>query len=190
MNIEVILGSQRVDGTCDQIEIEIKKLTTKNKYNFIKMSDVKIEACIACTQCSKTGQCVLPPNSNDMFQNILERLKIADTILVITPIYSPYPSKLVALMERLLSVSYFGYEFGKIERPLKNKKAAIFCYGSTKIEDEKQLKLLFQKYFMDKYSFTEVSYNYLNNENNPNSNYSSINEYVIKTIQKIENKNI
>ena len=72
---------------------------------------------------------------------------------------------------------------------MKNKKAAIFCYGSNQIEDEKQLKLLFQKYFMDKYSFTEISYDYFNNEENPNSTYSSINEYVLKTIQKIETQN-
>ena len=177
MNIAVILGSQRINGTCADIENIIRK-HKEHKFDFIKMSETKIEGCVSCEQCGKTGKCILPENPNDKFQNVLIRLVNADVILVISPIYSPYPSRLVALMERLLSISYFGFTIGKIERPLKNKQVAIICYGSSKIEDEKQMKLLFQKYLMDEYSFTEINYKYINRIDNPNDKYANVCEYV------------
>jgi multimeric flavodoxin WrbA len=184
MNIAIILGSQRKNGTSLDIEHTINT-HLEHQYDFIRMSEIEIEGCIACEGCGKTGKCILPENKNDSFDNVLLRLKKADAIIVISPIYSPYPSRLVALMERLLSISYFGFSIGKIERPLKNKKMGIICYGSSKIEDEKQLKLLFQKYLMDDYSFTEVSYNYLNKIENPNEKYRNVCEYVDDVLSNI-----
>jgi hypothetical protein len=70
-------------------------------------------------------------------------------------------------------------------KPLLNKKTGIFCYGSEKIEDDKQLKILFQKCLMNKYSFFEVDYDYINDDKEPNKNYKNINEYVINTIKSI-----
>jgi len=184
MNIAVILGSQRKSGTCVDIENTIRK-HQEHKFDFIRMSETKIEGCVACEQCGKTGKCILPENATDKFQNVLERLINADAIFLISPIYSPYPSRLVALMERLLSISYFGYSIGKIERPLKNKRVGIICYGFSKIEDEKQMKLLFQKYLMDEYSFTEVNYKYINRIDNPNAKYKNVCEYVDDVIGNI-----
>lgn len=178
MKIAVILGSQRRNGTCSLIEKRIAQINKSHECDFIRMSELKVEACIACFECSYTGKCSLLPSDNDKFEDILYRLKIADVILVITPIYSPYPSRLTALFERLLSVSYFSHEIGSLERPLKNKMTGIICYGSSKIEDETQLKLLFQKFLMDDYSFTEVNYNYINKHENVNHLYRNVVEYV------------
>ena len=71
-------------------------------------------------------------------------------------------------------------------KPLLTKPTGIFCYGSAKIEDDKQLKILFQKCLMNKYSFYEIDYDYINNDKEPNKNYKNVNEYVIKTIKSIE----
>jgi multimeric flavodoxin WrbA len=147
------------------------------------MAELKIEACVACEKCGATGKCVLPESENDRFQSVLSKLKATDAILVITPIYSPYPSRLTALMERLLSVSFFSHEIGKLQRSLLNKRTGIICYGSSKIEDETQLKLLFQKYLMNDYSFSEVNYPYLNDVENPNSIYPDVIEYVLDVIR-------
>lgn len=184
MNIAVVLGSQRKKGLWNEIENCIKK-NRDNEYDFIRMSETKIEGCIACEGCAKSGKCILPESQNDMFEDILSRLKKAEAILIITPIYSPYPSRLVALMERLLSISFFGYEIGKIERPLKNKRTGVICYGSSKIEDDIPMKLLFQKYLMDNYSFTEISYDFINDEKNPNQKYGNVIEYVQNVIRRI-----
>jgi len=184
MNILVILGSQKINGKTLEIE-KIIKHNKNHNIDIIKMSEIKIEGCIACEKCGSNGKCILPVSKNDMFEYIFSKMKISDIILIITPIYSPYPSRLVALMERLLSISFFGYIIGKHERPLKNKKVGIICYGNNKIEDEKQLKLLFQKYLMDNYSFTEINYEYINNEINPNAKYKNVYEYVEDILNKI-----
>jgi multimeric flavodoxin WrbA len=185
MRVAIVLGSQRKEGTCRLIEKRIRQIKNGCDYDFIRMAEVKIEGCLACAECSHTGQCILPSSRHDMFQDILHRLKSAEAILVITPIYSPYPSRLTALMERLLSVSYFPHVIGKLERPLKGKKTGIICYGSSKIEDDKQLKLLFQKYLMDDYSFTEVNYPYLNAVAEPNTVYPGVVEYVEDVIRQL-----
>jgi hypothetical protein len=91
-------------------------------------------------------------------------------------------------MERLLSISYFPYEYDKRKRPLLGKATGIICYGSSKIEDEKQLKLLFQKYLMDSYSFTEISYKYINDIEKPNEKYSDVVEYVEDVITNLVKK--
>ncbi len=183
MRIVVIFGSQRKNGTASLIEQRIDQIKGDLVLDFIKMSETSIEGCVACAKCSDTGKCALPESTEDMFNVILKRLILADVIFVITPIYSPYPSRLTALMERLTSISYFSSSIGKLQRPLKNKKSAIIAYGASKIEDEKQLKLLFQKFFMDDYSFTEVSYPFINNIEDPNSRYSNVIEYVEDIIE-------
>ena len=189
MRIAIVLGSQRNNGTCSEIESSITNMNLQLEYDFIRMSDSPVSGCIACEKCSKTGKCILPENESDHFEKILNRLVISDVILIITPIYSPYPSRLIALMERLLSISYFPNVYNKRKRPLKNKPTGIICYGSSKIEDERQLKLLFQKFLMDEYSFYDVLYKYLNNEIDPNSKYSNVIEYVKDVIIRISKMN-
>jgi multimeric flavodoxin WrbA len=184
MNILVILGSQKTNGKSLEIE-NIIKANKNHNIDIIKMSEVKIEGCVACEKCGPIGKCVLPESENDKFEYIFTKMKLTDVILLITPIYSPYPSRLVALMERILSVSFFGNIIGKFDRPLKNKKVGIICYGNNKIEDDKQLKLLFQRYLMDNYSFTDVNYEYINDVKNPNEIYRNVYEYVEDILNKI-----
>lgn len=146
MRIEVIFGSQRDNGTHSKIQNRFEQIETSHDINYIEMSEMKIGACTACEGCTHTGKCVLPGGEHDQFNTVFNRLIEADGIFVITPIYAPYPSRLTALMERLLSISFFSHEIGKLEKPLLGKKAAIICYDSGKIGDETQLKLIFQRF--------------------------------------------
>lgn len=182
MKIAIIFGSQRHGGTHGKIEEVINNLNVRHEFDFIRMAETKIEACIACEGCTKTGRCLLPPSQNDMFQDVLDRLICADVIFVITPVYAPIPSRLTALFERLLSISFFSHEIGKLERPLKGKKAAVISYDSAKICDDTQIKMIFQKFLMDDYSFTKVDYNYINNIQNPNEEFKNVIDYVKYTV--------
>lgn len=85
---------------------------------------------------------------------------------------------MTALFERLTSVLFFTGRIGKPENPLLNKKAAVVNYCSNKICDETQIKLIFQKFLMGGYSFTEVNYNFINNCPDPNEKYGDVCEYV------------
>ena len=178
MRVAVVFGSQRQEGTHNKIEDMIDGLEIRHEFDYIRMNEIKIEGCVACEECSRTGVCILPTNMNDMFYNVLERLRKADVILIITPVYTPIPSRLTALFERLLSISYFSHEIGKLERPLKNKKTAIVSYDSGKISDETQIKIIFQKFLMDDYDFFKVNYNYINDEKYPNEKFNNVIEYV------------
>jgi multimeric flavodoxin WrbA len=185
MNIAVIFGSQRLNGRSLEIENDIKGLRLNHRFEFIRIAEKNIQGCTACEKCADSGDCVLSRDNKDDFNEIVQRCIKNDILLIITPIYSPYPSRLIAFMERLLSTSFFPYMKNKKEKPLLGKKTGIFCYGSEKIEDDKKLKILFQKCLMNDYSFYDVDYEYLNKEKEPNSKYRNINEYVIETIRNI-----
>ena len=177
------MGSQRKNGTCTEIEKHIRS-HAEHSYDFIRMSDARIKGCLACEKCGHTGTCILSGTVNDDFEDILRRIIGSDVLLVITPIYAPYPSRLTAFMERILSISYFGSLRG-IPRPLKGKRTGIICYGSSKIEDDTQLKILFQKYLMDDYSFDRVDYAYINDARDPNAEYGSVVAYVDAVVSKL-----
>ncbi|HEX2952443.1 MAG TPA: flavodoxin family protein [Bacillota bacterium] len=174
----VVFASHRRDGTNGLIEKAIINANTVHDYDFIRMADNRIESCIACYACAKTGECALPSNDRDQFREVFDRLKKADAILIITPVYALIPSRLTALFERLTSVLYASGLMGKPENPLFGKKVAIVNYCSDGICDETELKIIFQKFVMSGYSFTEVKYHYLNNVLKPNEKYGDVCEYV------------
>ena len=178
MKVAVLFGSHRNSGTNEVIEKAILGLNTPHEFDFIRMADNRIESCSSCYCCVKAGKCVLPNSDSDKFENVFHRLIIADAILIITPVYSLIPSRLTALFERLTSVLFSTDLLGKPENPLWGKKAAIVNYCSNKICDETQIKLIFQKFLMSDFSYTEVNYNYINNCPNPNEKYSDVSEYV------------
>jgi multimeric flavodoxin WrbA len=187
MKLVVILGSQRIGGTSTEIEKALNIIKAGTDIDFIRMHETRIDGCNACEKCSNTGLCDI--GQNDQFNEVLHKMIEADALLIITPIYSPYPSRLTALMERLLSISYFPYVYNKRARPLKDKPTGIICYGSSKIEDDKQLKVLFQKILMDEYSFFDVSYKFINDESEPGKKYINVIEYAKDIVLKINDMN-
>jgi multimeric flavodoxin WrbA len=168
MKIAVVFGSHRMGGKTKIIKDMLQNLASEHEYDFISMSDVDIKP---LTVNNDDTTCL---DAGDDFYNVLDRLVNADINMIICPAYCPYPSKFTALMEKLLAVSYKNEN-----KPLKGKRTAVFYYASTKILDEKPLKLLYQKYLMDDYSFFDISYDYINNEPTPNEKYNNdIVEYI------------
>ena len=122
MNIAVVFGSHRTEGKNKEIEIAIKEAGFSHIFDFVRLA----ESNITPTQ--------TPVEVDDDFDDILTRLSRADILLLVVPVYCPYPAKFAALMERLLDVSY-----QNPNKPLKGKPAVIFYYCSTKICDETPL---------------------------------------------------
>jgi multimeric flavodoxin WrbA len=173
----VIFGSHRLGGANQEIESMLKDIHSIHQFDFIHMADHEVKGCVSCHLCAKSGRCVLPESDADHFQEIFDKLITAGAIFIITPVYALIPSRLTALFERLTSVLYDTGRMNTDRNPLLNKKVAIFNYCSTKICDETELKVIFQKFVMKDYSFTDVTYNYLNDSERHNS-YESITEYV------------
>jgi len=170
MKISIVFGSHRLDGKNKEIENAIKRLVTTHTFDFIRLAEMSISPTLT------------PVCENDMFDNILKRMVSADVLLLVIPAYCPYPAKFVALMERLLDISYLNPN-----KPLLGKKTAIVYYCSTKICDERPLKTLFQKYLMNDYRFDIPNYeNYINHESNPNGKYDrDVTKYVLDILNNI-----
>ena len=134
------------------------------------MAETHIQSCDVWNGCEKIKRCI----KDDKFNDILDSLIKADVIMIITPVYTPIPSRLAALFEKLLNISFLNPQ-----KLLKDKRTAIVNYCSSKICDETEKKMLFQKYLMDDYSFVKVDYDYINNEANLNEKYNNnVVEYV------------
>ena len=79
-----VANTLRADG----IETEIISIGAK-----------AVQGCIACNRCSELGRCVF---NDDLYNNIRERLKDADGIVVGSPVYYAGPNgSLCALLDRL-----------------------------------------------------------------------------------------
>lgn len=170
MKVSILFGSHKNEGKNKEIETAVRNLDMPHDFDFIRLSEMNISPTLT------------PLYENDMFNNVLTRLVSADVILLVIPVYCPYPAKFVALMERLLDVSYLNFD-----KPLLGKKTAIVYYCSTKICDERPLKTLFQKYLMNDYRFDIPNYeNYINHELNPNEKYENdVTKYVLDILNNL-----
>jgi multimeric flavodoxin WrbA len=170
MKVSIVFGSHKIEGKNKEIETAIKNLDLSHVFDFIRLAEMNISPTLT------------PYYENDMFDNILARMVSADVVLLVIPVYCPYPAKFVAFMERLLDVSYLNPN-----KPLLGKKTAIVHYCSTKICDEKPLKTLFQKYLMNEYRFDIPNYEgYINNEINPNEKYDNdVTKYVLDILKNL-----
>lgn len=178
MKITVIFGSHRLGGTNGEIETMLKGLSTNYEFEFLHMADYEVKGCISCQRCAECRYCILPPSKSDCFQDIFDKLIATDIILIVTPVYASIPSRLTALFERITSILFYTGLMNSERNPLLNKKVGIFNYCSNKICDDKSLKIIFQKFVMKDYSFEDISYNFLNDCDNPNERYENILMYI------------
>ena len=169
MKIAVLFASHTTGGKHEEIKQMLLSLPLEHAYDFIEMSSVDIKPCLQCKDCKDSREC-----GKDNFPEVLHRLVDSDLNLIVVPVYTPFPSKFVAVMEKLLGASYL-----KKDKPLKGQRTAIVHYCSTKICDETPIKLLWQKYLMEDYRFDIPNYNFVNHEPNPNEKYNrNITAYV------------
>lgn len=169
MKIAVLFASHRTGGKHEEIKKMLLSLPLKHTYDFIEMSSINVKPCLMCDNCTGGATC-----DKDNFPEALARLVNSDINIIVVPVYAPYPSKFVALMEKLLKVAYLNSN-----KPLNGKKTAIVYYCSTKICDETPIKVLWQQYLTDDYNFDFPTYNFINHEQNPNERYNyNVTEYV------------
>ena len=112
--------SQKIQGRC-QAEVEICELANLNLNN-----------------CCGTGACVKTPemrcvHNEDDFNKLYDKINESDAVLFIVPKYAPYPSKVMAVMERIMAISFWGYEqYGKMDEfAFAKKPAAMVAFAST-----------------------------------------------------------
>ncbi|PSH03817.1 MAG: flavodoxin family protein [Acidobacteria bacterium] len=85
MKVVLISGSPKPDGNTMQIMQECAKVIEGAgvEAEIISFAGKKIESCIACGKCSKTGKCVLDDGLNE----IVDKIRAAEGLIVGSPVY-------------------------------------------------------------------------------------------------------
>lgn len=118
MKILGIVGSMRRKGNTNFLVREVlksaKTINPQIETEILQISELKIESCRACYElCSKEPyKCII----EDDLEKVFKVMKSADGIVIGSPLYFGVPSRLTALLERLVCLSYF-YEMRGFSKP-------------------------------------------------------------------------
>ncbi|MFX1257741.1 MAG: flavodoxin family protein [Promethearchaeota archaeon] len=83
--IIAIIGTNRKNGRVSQVAQKIIDGARENNFKgeLINLYDYKINHCVGCWSCAKTGKCF----QDDDFEMIFEKFKEADYVIIGTPVY-------------------------------------------------------------------------------------------------------
>jgi multimeric flavodoxin WrbA len=85
MKVLLISGSPKAEGNTALLMEECRKAIVERgvEAEIVSFAEMKIEACIACAKCAPHGEC----SRNDGLNQIIQKLRSADGLIVGTPVY-------------------------------------------------------------------------------------------------------
>ncbi|MCQ2203545.1 MAG: flavodoxin family protein [Bacteroidales bacterium] len=101
MKVLIINGSPKREGNTAIALREVEKTLNEEgvETEMFHVGNKPIHGCMACNRCWSIGECVI---TDDMVNEIAEKMNEADGLLVGTPVYFSSPSgQLIALLDRL-----------------------------------------------------------------------------------------
>jgi multimeric flavodoxin WrbA len=131
-----INASQRKNGSSYHLlEIALQGVKEEDlaiETEILHLADFNIKPCLACYSgiheveyygcAKKPHKCLI----RDDFESVFQKMVEADGIIVCVPLYTPIPSKFVALIERLMMIVYSSSEVDKeFVWPLTGKPFSI-----------------------------------------------------------------
>jgi multimeric flavodoxin WrbA len=119
MKVLLISGSPKANGNTVQLLQECAKVIQEAgvEAEIVSFAGMKIEACIACMKCSKTGECGLDDGLNE----IIGKVKQAEGLIVGTPVYfGTARGDVMCALQRIGYVSRNNGDFltGKVGGPI------------------------------------------------------------------------
>lgn len=109
--------------------------------DIIQLSEYNLMTCNLCGNCSITNKCIYDPS----FNHLLDKLSEADCIFWVVPHYSPIPSKLIIIFEKINEISYAAWlKNPEYKTPFYDKITAVIGHGGM-VESPDVLK-----YYHDK----------------------------------------
>ena len=92
----------------------------------IKLVEAELHPCTGCGDCFKTGRCC----AKDDFNRIYLRIANADAVFIVSPHYTPIPSKLCMLLEKMEQISYLPWFHDNKSQPrVRGIPAGIIAHG-------------------------------------------------------------
>jgi len=116
--------------TCQIIENIIKNKLQKSgaRVDVIKLVDADLSPCTGCGECFKTGRC----GTADDFNSIYARIAEAGAVFIVSPHYTPIPSKLCMLLEKMEQISYLPWFHDNTRRPrVQGIPVGIIAHGGS-----------------------------------------------------------
>lgn len=109
----------------DDIEVEV-----------IALKDYDIKPCILCGACYKNGLCIY----DEEFNRLMKILETVQGMFLVVPHYSPIPSKLLMIFEKVNEITYAGWINNQsYQSPFHNIRVGIIGHGGM-VENESNLK--------------------------------------------------
>ncbi|MDE7284366.1 MAG: flavodoxin family protein [Lachnospiraceae bacterium] len=125
-NIVILVGSMRKDGNTDLLaQAFAKGARENNTVEIISVADYKVSPCIGCNSCftREGNRCF----QNDDMDKIYEKLKIADIVVVASPVYFyGISAELKAIVDRLHTPMRNGFSI---------KKLALLLVGAAELPE-------------------------------------------------------
>lgn len=122
--------------TCGLIEKIVKEINGDHEVEILTLMNQRIKFCLLCGDCSEEGQCPYDREFNEVF----DRMREADRIFIVVPHYSPIPSKLVALFEKINEIIYGSWlKIPQFESPFTGKVVGIIGHGGM-AENQESLR--------------------------------------------------
>jgi multimeric flavodoxin WrbA len=119
--------------TCQIIENIIKNKLGKNdvQVDVVKLVDADLSPCTGCGECFKTGRC----GADDDFNRIYLRIANAGAVFIVSPHYTPIPSKLCMLLEKMEQISYLPWFHDNQHHPkVQGIPVGIIAHGGNSDE--------------------------------------------------------
>ncbi len=113
----------------------LKSKLAGNVVEEVRLKDYNIQSCRLCGDCSKNSKCPY----DESFNTIHKKINQADKIIWIVPHYSPLPSKLMSVFEKINEIIYLKWlNNPDFKSPYQEKKTTVIAHGAM-TETEKTI---------------------------------------------------
>lgn len=149
MMILGLQGSPRRKGnTHHLLSAVLKEAAARGaETHIVDVASLNLLPCRGCGFCEKKGRCVI---EDDMAREIYPLLRLADAVVVATPIYFyNAPAQLKALIDRSQALWSRKYKLGLIDPKRGIRKGFLLAVGATKGKNLFEGMELTAKYFFD-----------------------------------------
>lgn len=126
-NVECARRRSASTRACQIIaELAAEQVPGAHSVEILPLVDYALNPCGMCGNCFTTGQCERDPD----FNRIYAAMGRADAIFLVCPHYSPFPSKLMMLLEKINEIAYLNFCANPEYRsPLSGRPVGLAAHG-------------------------------------------------------------
>lgn len=117
-------------------DIILKEAKENIQVEIIALKDYNIKSCILCGACYSNGVCIY----DEEFNKLLKALEAVQGMFLVVPHYSPIPSKLLMIFEKINEITYAGWINNPgYQSPFNNLRVGIIGHGGM-VDNEANIK--------------------------------------------------